>query len=124
LSGKPVLTEAPGCPHWDGAATAWHAAENTASLSIGLEKERDMPKHHHDRPPGALAHGPTTSSDIERVRRAIAHAEQRVTRHLTTALAREMYIAAADPMTGQRRGSRTTAASRAQEAADPYGEIA
>jgi hypothetical protein len=47
-----------------------------------------MLKHHDDRPPDALAHGPAKASDIERVRRDMARAEQHLARHLSAALAR------------------------------------
>jgi len=48
-----------------------------------------MHKQHDDRRPEALAHGPAKASDIERVRRDIARAEEEVARHLAAALARE-----------------------------------
>jgi len=44
-----------------------------------------MLNHHDDRPPGALAHGATKPSDIERVRGDIARAQQRVARGLQAA---------------------------------------
>src|SRR5215210_7925357 len=71
--------------HRDGAAARWRAAEPSARLTPGCEKERDMLNHHDDRPPGALAHGATKPSDIERVRGDIARAQQRVARGLKAA---------------------------------------
>ena len=45
-----------------------------------------MPHHHHDeRPPSALAHGATKSSDIEHVRRELGWAEEQVVRELKAA---------------------------------------
>jgi hypothetical protein len=60
------------------------------------EEERDMLTHHDDRPPGALAHGATKPSDIERVRDDIAQAERRIVRGLEAAIARY----AQEPNTG------------------------
>jgi hypothetical protein len=40
-----------------------------------------MFKHHHDRPPDALAHGRAKASDIERVRRDMARAERHMADH-------------------------------------------
>jgi hypothetical protein len=43
---------------------------------------------HRERPPGALAHGATKSSDITRVRRDLAVAELRAARDLQAAARR------------------------------------
>ena len=45
-----------------------------------------MLEHHDDRPPGALAHGATKPSDIERVRSDIRQAEERVARRFHEAI--------------------------------------
>jgi hypothetical protein len=36
-----------------------------------------MPNQHQERPPGALAHGPATADDIERVREQVTTVEER-----------------------------------------------
>jgi len=36
-----------------------------------------MPHQHHERPAGALAHGPATARDIERIREQVTAAEAR-----------------------------------------------
>jgi hypothetical protein len=46
-----------------------------------------MPDH-RDRPPSALAHGPTKPSDIERVRRDVDDAEARTVREEEVSVAR------------------------------------
>ena len=43
---------------------------------------------HRERPPGALAHGPAKSSDIQRVRRELGAAELRAARELQAAARR------------------------------------
>jgi hypothetical protein len=43
---------------------------------------------HPERPPGALAHGPAKSSDIQRVRRDLGAAELRAARDLQAAARR------------------------------------
>jgi hypothetical protein len=47
-----------------------------------------MRAEHHERPPGALAHGVAKSSDIQRARRELGAAELRAARQLEAAAAR------------------------------------
>jgi hypothetical protein len=42
-----------------------------------------MPRTRQDPPPGTLAHGPVTASQIERVRTQLRSAEQAAARHAT-----------------------------------------